>query len=324
MGENTRLTSANQKEESVLTLTPQAFQQTRSYIQTHGRPVDARLFEFHFEGGAADAVLAELAPYQNEDGGFGHGLEPDLRTAASSAIATQQAFHIFSQIDAPPSEPMVQRAVAYLLNTFEMENAVWPIVPPAVEDAPHAPWWTYAKSFENFGGFLINPRAALVGYLHRYASLVPQPFLDGLRTIVVEHLESLATPMEMHDLFCCATLASGPNLPEADRARVLDVLRRTVQASVATDPATWGDYVLTPLDVAPTPDAPLAASVPADAVAAQLDAWIEQQLPDGSWPLPWSWAFVDAEAWAQAERDWKGHLAVTKLNVLRAHGRMEV
>ena len=41
---------------------------------------------------------------------------------------------------------MVQRAVGYLLNTFDHEELRWEIVSPAVEDAPHAPWWTYGES----------------------------------------------------------------------------------------------------------------------------------------------------------------------------------
>ena len=34
----------------------------------HGRALDQRRFEFHFEDGLADAVLAALTPYQNDDG----------------------------------------------------------------------------------------------------------------------------------------------------------------------------------------------------------------------------------------------------------------
>jgi hypothetical protein len=36
--------------------------------------------------------------------------------------------------------------------------------------------------------------------------------------------------------------------------------------------------------------------------------------------MAWEWAFIDADAWAQAERAWKGKQIVDKLIVLKAFG----
>ena len=55
-------------------LTQPAFQKAKNFIMEHGRALDQRRFEYHFENGSADAVLAALAPYQNDDGGFAHSL----------------------------------------------------------------------------------------------------------------------------------------------------------------------------------------------------------------------------------------------------------
>lgn len=302
--------------------TQAAFQAARAYIFTYGRPVDQHLFAYHFEGGSAQAVLAALAAYQNEDGGFGHGLEPDLRTAASSAIATQEAFNILRAIRADSTEPLVQRAVHYLLNTLDHERLRWPIVPAAVEDAPHATWWSYANSEQTFGGFLANPRAALVGFLHEHQTLVPAELLSRLRTSVIAHLHTLPAALDMGDFFCCLTLATSLNVPDADKAVVVDHLQRAVPLVVATEPAQWGAYQLTPLDIAPAPDALLAAVVDDSSIAANLDWLIGRQQPDGSWPLTWSWEVVDAAAWSQAERDWKGHITVARLKTLQAYGRI--
>ena len=73
-------------------LTQLAFQRAKNFIMDHGRALDQRRFEFHFEDGSADAVLAALTPYQNDDGGFAHSLEPDIRTPFSSAIVTTVGF----------------------------------------------------------------------------------------------------------------------------------------------------------------------------------------------------------------------------------------
>lgn len=58
------------------------------------RNLERSLFRYEFENGSFTDVLIELSRYQNEDGGFGHGLEPDLRCKESSALATTRALEI--------------------------------------------------------------------------------------------------------------------------------------------------------------------------------------------------------------------------------------
>nr|HMN27151.1 hypothetical protein [Caldilineaceae bacterium] len=67
-------------------LTSKGFAAAQRYLSQFGRPLDQERFHLFFAGGSAQAVLAELAKFQNEDGGFGHALEPDMRAAASSAL----------------------------------------------------------------------------------------------------------------------------------------------------------------------------------------------------------------------------------------------
>lgn len=306
-------------------LSQPALQQTRTYLATAGRAMDQARFAFHFDGGRATDVLTILAAYQNEDGGFGHALEPDLRTSASSAVATQQGFNLLREVGATIDEALVQRAVAYLLATLDKTRLCWEIVPAAVDAAPHAPWWDYAKIAESFAGFLANPRAALLGFLWEHQALVPPGLLDQLLAAQLAHLTAQPTEagIDMHELPCYVTLATTPQLPDQYRQQITSILRTALQGKVATDPSAFGGYQLLPLDVAPTPDALLATTVDWGAVDAHLDYLIESQLPDGSWPVPWSWDFVDAAAWTQAERDWKGFIAVNRLKMLAAYGRIE-
>ncbi len=306
-------------------LSNQAFQRAAAYLQAQARPVDQARFAFHFADGQAAAVRSALAAYQNVDGGFGHALEPDLRAPASSAIATQQGLQILREIGADATEPLVQRAITYLLATLDRDLLRWEIVPPAVEEAPHAPWWTYGASAGSGDGFRSNPRAALIGYLCHYQALVPAELLAQLLDAQMDHFaaQTAAQRSELHVLPCYLTLASVDNVPAQTRARLIETLLQDVQGSVATTQADFGGYQLLPLDVASRPDAPLAATVDRAAVDAQLDYLIATQLDDGSWPVPWSWATVDQAAWARAERDWKGQIVVNRLRTLAAYGRME-
>lgn len=303
-------------------LTRSAFDRARSYIQTSGRELDHNLLAYYFEGRDKNAVIGALRSYQNSDGGFGQALEPDLRTPASSAIATQQAFNYLRAVDAGYQEELVRQAVDYLLESFDHESGVWPIIPPEVENAPHAPWWSYADSAENFGSFRVNPTAALAGHLHHYKSIVPNDFLAQVTEQLLSFLTGLPdTEMNMHDLHCCLTLADG--LTGAKKKVLLEKLTRVAPQSMETDRSKWVEYTLRPLALAPSPESPLASVMESSVIEANLDYEIEEQLEDGSWPLSWSWDFIDEAAWASAEKEWKGYHALQKLVVFRAYGRLD-
>jgi hypothetical protein len=57
----------------------EAFERTARFITNSARPLEHAQFEYHFRSGSVVALLDELQKYQNDDGGFGHGVEPDVR-----------------------------------------------------------------------------------------------------------------------------------------------------------------------------------------------------------------------------------------------------
>ena len=299
-----------------------AFQRAKTFVTEQGRDLDRALLAFHFADGTADEVLTALAAYQNDDGGFGHGLEPDLRTLASSVIATTVAFQNFRSLGVPAEHPMVRRGIAYLLETYDESRQVWPIIPPEVEDAPHAPWWDYGSSEAGFGGFLVNPRVEIVGYLHDFCGIVPTDLLDRLTAAVFEHLESLPDEIEMHDIICFVSLAETAALPGSYKDRIWAKLAKAAEHGVARNPEELTGYVLKPLYLVSSPDSPLAAGL-ADEVAMNLDFEIEQQGEDGAWSPNFSWGDQHPEAWEIAKREWQARMTLKNLRILRDFGRIE-
>ena len=301
-------------------LTQAAFQRARAFVVDQGRELDRRRFEFHFEAGSADAVLAALAAYQNDDGGFGHGLEPDLRTPASSAITTAVGFQILREIRAPADHALARKGIEYFLATYDESRQVWPIVPPEVNEAPHAPWWNYEKSAVTFGQFLVNPRAEIVGYLHDFSDEVPLRLLNILTEAVLEHLDSLPDEMEMHDILCSIRLAETKTLPNRDR--LWEKLARAAAHSVARDAEQLAGYALKPLWLVSSPESPLAAGL-ANEVEMNLDFEVEQQGEDGCWSPNFSWGDQYPEAWRTAKREWQARITVDTLKALKNFGRSE-
>lgn len=300
-----------------------AFERAARFMHEQARPLEKALYQYHFERGSRTNALAALVPYQNPDGGFGHGLEPDIRTPASSVIATITAFDILRRIRADEDTPGLPAALAYLVGAYDVERERWPIIPPEVEDAPHAPWWGYEDSEENFRHFWANPRASVVAYLQQFRRLSPSPFTEGARQAVIDDLMRYSQRMEMHDLMCFIDLLETDELPREDYESILDKLRRALPHSAELDVGQWDGYGLQPIQAVYYPGSPLASVIDPEIIDANLDFLIERQQPDGSWAPNWSWDFIDAQAWATAEKEWRGILTLRTLKTLRAYDRLE-
>jgi uncharacterized protein YfaS (alpha-2-macroglobulin family) len=119
-------------------LNHEAFDRARQFLKAQARPLERALFEHRFEAAPAQRVFEELTHFQNSDGGFGHALEPDLRTPTSSALATGIGLRILREIGAPVDDALVRRAVEYLLAAFDDEAKVWRVAPHDTNNHPHA------------------------------------------------------------------------------------------------------------------------------------------------------------------------------------------
>jgi hypothetical protein len=308
-------------------LSREAFDRARNYIKTHARPLDRALFEHRFEGASADLVTAELARFQNDDGGFGHALEPDLRTPASSALATEVALRTLEELGCASDHPMVGDAVRFFFETLDPETKVWRIIPRDANEHPHAPWWhdkdgSLARTFDDF---LIIPRASVVGLLHHYAALVPADWLAELTEHTVATLETISDDALAgggDSLRYALRLVEARALPQSYKDRLVPRLCRLALQFVSCDPQEWGGYVAAPLKIAPTPDSPV-ADVLRDGLERHLDYQIDHQTPEGTWEPTWTWGDAYPDVWEQVKREWYGALALEVLTALHAFGRIE-
>lgn len=299
-------------------LSDAALDQTVQSFRHTARPLERALYTYHFQDGSAADVLDALSAFQNDDGGFGHALEADIRLADSSVIATSIAFQRLHELDAPADHPLVVKGCAYLLKTFDAETLNWPIIPVNIDDAPHAPWWVHGGDLEHS---LSNPRAEIAGCLNAYPQHFPEALREQVTQAVVDHLMNHPDEMEMHDLQCYLRFYESPGLPEATTSMMLGKLKRLVDHVVSRDPAQWRSYGLPPLGVVASPESPF-AEMYANEIPQNLDFLIDSRGADGVWEPAWVWGEPGDPAWAQAKKDWTGVITLENLKKLRAFGRI--
>lgn len=307
-------------------LSRERYAQARKYLLASARPLEAAIFRYRFEESTAETVFAELAKYQNADGGFGKALEPDLRSPASSPLATTAALQRLRMLNASAQNPLVYGAIDYLVKSYDSSYQSWPLVPPQSEGAPHAPWWNQEGLAERFGNFAVNPRAEVLGYLHEFADETDAQAVtlrDTLTPIVFQDLLQRTEPLSGDAFMCCQRLVDSPGLPSNMAVDLQRWLLRMADAAVATDPATWPGYALLPLQVAPNRTAPLGIPL-AHVLPANLDFVIDGQADDGSWAPSWSWFGAYPEDWPLSEREWRGVLTLERLEWLHAYDRIQM
>ena len=64
----------------------------------HARQLDRRRLDLLVGRGEVSEVLAALEAYRNDDGGYGWGLEPDLRSPESQPAGALHAFEVFAEV----------------------------------------------------------------------------------------------------------------------------------------------------------------------------------------------------------------------------------
>jgi hypothetical protein len=286
------------------------------FMRTNARLLDRRRFELLFASGSAEAALAALSGYANPDGGFGYGLEPDLRSVSSQPGGALHAFEVLEEI-APKTSPVGLRLCDWLASV-SFDDGSLPFAFEIEDGAGSAPFWVNADPSEP--SLFIT--TAVAGVAHRVA--------DGDPAVAAHPwLESVTD-------YCLAAIAATKDAPFAIALRFilqfLDAIhdkRSEAPGELArlgamlpesgSLPVVGGSEgeQLTPLDISPVPGRPLRDLLAPEALRGDLDDLAAGQKSDGGWE-------VDFASYSpQARLEWRGYRTVWAFSVLRANGRVE-
>jgi hypothetical protein len=283
------------------------FDRARQFLLREGRLLERRLFATCFEGASGQGVLDALRGYANDDGGFGHALEPDKRCPASLPLDVEGA--LSAMVTAGVTDrPAVLRACDYLAGVADDRGAV-PLAFPVIESYPravHFTGWTYEPA--------LNPTAGLVGLL--YQLRVDHPWVEAAAAYCWKQLDSAELPTDAHALR--ETLVFLEHTPERDRAAAAAARVRAALTSASwfrLDPAD-PEYGVSPLGVAPTADSPWRALFTEEVIQGHLDRLERDQQDDGGWPITWD---PPSDA---ARLEWRGIVTLESLRTLVSYGRI--
>ncbi|NED36085.1 hypothetical protein, partial [Streptomyces sp. SID8499] len=180
------------------------------FVWLTARVLEQRIFAHEFRGGGADPVETALDAYRNEDGGYGHALEPDLRGPVSQPLHTAHALRVLDLIGRCGGA-RVERVCRYLTAVSTPDGAL-PAVHPGQRGYPTAP---FVPVVDDPPSDLLAT-GPVVGLLHGNA--VWHAWLFRATDFCWQRIESLENSHPYEVEAAVAFLDSAPDRPRAQAA----------------------------------------------------------------------------------------------------------
>ena len=295
----------------------------KNFIYRNARPLDFARWRYHFENDSREAVLKALAAYQNEDGGFGHGLEADCFNPNSSPIQTWTAIEILREVRMTDRRnPMIQNILRYLESgaDFDSSRNQWLNTVPSNNEYPCAVWWKYDDKGETKMDY--NPTAYLAGFAIKYAE--PDSKLYKLACEIAKEAAewfcAKAPFQEMHVTSCFIRLygyCAEAGVQLFEMGLLLRKLKEQVNCNITKDTEKWkANYCAFPSNFIVSKNSPFYVDN-MEWVNAEVKHIKENQLPDGSFVVPWNWC-NDYKEYEIAVNWWKSDIIIKKMLYLKA------
>jgi hypothetical protein len=282
----------------------------RGFMAQHARLLDRRRFGVVVDGDPPESALAALAAYRNPDGGYGSGLEPDLRSRTSQPGPALHAFEVFDDILPATSDAAVE--LCDWLASVSLPDGGLPFALPVGDPAGSAPFWVEADPAVSS----LQITAVVAENAHRVAAGDSRVASHGWLKQATEYCIGV---IDAHDRSPAAMeLAFTVRLLDAAHGaspRAEEALTKLAEHIPPTGllPVTGGieGETMKPLDFAPRPDGPARELFSREVISADLERLAGAQEDDGGWT-------VDYASYSPAAGlEWRGHATVRALTILK-------
>lgn len=297
------------------------FNKVDNYMNSEARPLERAIFNYYFKDSSDDDILTSLEAFQNLDGGFGKGLEPDFKLMQSSPMATSIGLRHLSKIDkSARAQKMISKAIKYLETSFDCARNGWYSIPSNDNNYPHAPWWEFREDINmtvidySWG----NPTAELIGYLYKYEEYLDNLDIYSLINNAIDNLNARTEFNSEHEIFCYISMYN--TLNKEFSSQIKDTLSLAISQLANINQCEWMNYVPTPLRFI-NMDSKDFFGIKHEFIDFNLDYLIDKLEEEGKILPTWQWDKY-LEVWEFAKTEWMGLLTLECLLSLLKFNRI--
>ena len=267
----------------------------RDFVYGNGSMWERALFAYLFQEGSLARLHQCLLCYKNPDGGWGHGMEHDIKTPDSNPLALEYLLGMLAKDTNTPIGSLLDGTPQWLEKQRNPDGSLKN--PASVMDYPIAPWW-----LESQGQTIPD---SIVGNLTKLGCVTPS-LADSTRAWVQANLtlEKIKANewlfMAYHGFDYFMNVDDFPNV-EVYRQAVIDNITQLARSAPEKQYFTIFQF-------ASTPDSTVARAIP-DVIQRNLDYLADTQRDDGGW---------------SDEHDiphWQPYFSTVVLLALRRYGR---
>jgi hypothetical protein len=285
----------------------------KQFILQNARPIDLAVYKYFFDNGSNQRVIDELSKFQNEDGGFGNGLEPDFLNPNSSPIATNDAIITLYRTNALESDTDIVKGIVQYLkshDSFDEDRKRWLFAIDSNKDYPHAIWWE--KNGDGISGF--NPTISLAAFMLCYSErtmLYEDIIRDGIKYLE-ENTEVTGDELKCY-LLACELLKSHEIIDIISLEDFMELISKRINDVICKDINKYGiEYVPMPSDFFAGNYLEFITPEIEQLIHAEKEILGKLQKEDGGFNIYWKWHTPYSE-FEQARKYWRPRITIDKL-----------
>ena len=243
----------------------------RCFVHAHGELWERALWDYLFDNKSVDRVQQCLLVYKNNDGGWGHGLEHDIKAPISNPLMLEFLLSVNRDTSLPMGD-MLEGTPEWLEKIQNPDGSL--ANPASLLDYPHAQWWQEGQS---------KP-GSITGNLIRLG-LCPDPVREKTKKWVQDNLKLedvrsnnwLFMAYHSHDYFL-----NEDNLPDLEVFREA-TLENIYQTALAHEEQGENNKLFPLFQFAAGPESVVAKNAPEGLIDRFLDQLESSQREDGGW-----------------------------------------
>jgi hypothetical protein len=275
-----------------------SIEKARDFVHAHGVMWERALWDYLFDGGPVERVHQCLLCYKNGDGGWGHGLEHDIKAPMSNPLMLEFLLTVIRDTGLPVGQ-LFDGTPAWVARVQNQDGSLQN--PPRLLDYPHAPWWEQGQHMPD----------SITGTLTALG-LCPHTVQEKTRAWVLANLT--ADKIRSNNwLFmayhACDYFLNVPDFPDLDMLRSA-TLENIYECALAHEKQGEQAKLFPFFQFAVGPESLVAQEAPAGLVDRILDHLQSTQREDGGWDDEHNLAY------------WQPYFSTVVLLALRRFGRL--
>jgi hypothetical protein len=286
-----------------------------SFMARHARVLDRRRFELVLGTTDTDAVLAAVDGYRNADGGYGWGLEADLRARESQPGGALHALEVFADV-APATTPRAVQVCDWLASVTLADGGL-PFALPIADPAGCAPFWAEADPTVSTLQSTAFATAAALRVAEHDPAVAAHPWLEVATGYCIDAIREIDPSVHAIELCFAVQLLDAAHDRHPEAPELLARLGSFIPDGGLVPVAGGAEgEALRPLDFAPVPGRPARQLFPAEMIGAELERLANGQHDDGGWS-------VDFDSYSPAATlEWRGHKTVSAISILNRNAAL--